>query len=136
MDPWMTGLSLMMAAQNPEMGQQLLGGAMGTNPTGNPADLGSLMSPEAGASVQGGPPGTAPGALNPNVLKALAGLQGLKAPAPVQPLMHGGVTGGVKVPDQNMNVKAGAPVSQALIQALLSHGAPPQIPGLGSLIRR
>lgn len=65
---------------------------------------------------------------------ALAALAGLKAFEPPKPVMSGGVTGGVKAPEQ-VPIKAGVPSVQALLAAALGGGGGKAVPGLGSLIR-
>lgn len=148
-----------MLAQNPALGADLdklgipapakLGGPP-TDPSGY--GIGPFMDPmnnDPGAPAgsptgsmvpTGGDVNPAPAAITPTQQQALslAALQGVKAPAPVQPIMTGGVTGGVKPPEVQMKVGgAQAPAIQALQAALMGGGKDPlRVPTLGSLIGR
>lgn len=139
-DPWTDGLALIFASQNPDKAAQMLksgmlnGSAMQVGGTGQ-TDIGSMMEP---ASAQGAVPGAgpAPAAAAPpiNPQMALAALQGIKAPAPITPIMHGGVTGGVTPPKATAGgAQAHSPVMQALLQALLGSHQLPAVPNLGPL---
>lgn len=130
-DPWADGLALVFASQNPEQAAQMLrsgalnSSALNVGGTGQP-DIGQMMEP---ASAQGAQPApTAPA----NPAMALAALQGIKAPAPVTPLAHAGVTGGVTAPKATA-MQTQSPVMQALMQALLQRHQAPAVPNLGPL---
>ena len=139
MDPWLTGLAAIFGAQNPSAGAALdmsgipppvgLGGPQPDEGLGNWI---TTVNPE---------PQTVPGAdaAKPNnaQLMQLAAMQGVKAPAPVTPIMSGGVAGGVKPPQVNENIaKQGNPAITALMQALLAgRGGAPAVPSLGALVR-
>lgn len=147
MDPVMEAIMAMFAGTNPEKAGPMLDAAGVPLPAG-------LGKPEMGAMIYGeqagppvppgvGPAGTGPsgnvagaaGGLNPQMLAAL---QGVKAPAPIQPIMNGGVTGGVKAPDQDLkNMGSGSGAIQALMASLLQPRQNPlTVPNLGSLIGR
>lgn len=147
MDPWLTGLAAIFGAQNPENAGTLLDQAGITPPpmgagentlggfvTGNGGVMQPTQAPQIGpwdTTVNPAQPGA-----QPNPLMGLAGLQGVKAPAPITPVMTGGVAGGVKPPAVNENIaKMGNPAIQALMQALLSRGQAPAVPSLGALVR-
>lgn len=114
------GMLMIAGAQNPGLGPQL--DAMGVPVPGGvpePQMLGGPMAAPGGA--QGNP---------------LAGLQGVKVPGAVQPIMSGGVSGGVKPPQPDAaGLKQGAPAIQALMQALMQRSQGPVVPNLGSLVR-
>lgn len=63
------------------------------------------------------------------------GLQGVKAPAPIQPIMSGGVTGGVRAPEMTAKMGNGSAAIQALMAALLGGPAPERVGTLGSYVR-
>lgn len=68
---------------------------------------------------------------------ALAANQGVKAPEAIKPLMTGGVTGGVKVPEMKMEGGAGTQALQALLAALGPGSAgkdPLRVPTLGAIM--
>jgi len=111
-------------------------GADGFAPTTGfmPAD----QNDPAGAGMAPAAPAAAPAGGSPDLFKlALAGNQGVKAPAPVTPLMNGGVTGGVKAPEMNGKASNGA------IAALLSQlggsqsmsADPLRVPSLAALMQ-
>lgn len=85
------------------------------------------------------PPAAAPAQSSPDAtnkqMQALAALQGIKAPAPIQPSVHGGVTGGVKEPTAKMGVSQGqTPALSHLLQMLLNRSNPTVAPSLGALL--
>lgn len=63
------------------------------------------------------------------------GLQGVKAPAPVTPIMSGGVPGGVKAPEVTAKMGQGSTAIQALLAALLGGPAPERVQPLGAYAR-
>lgn len=132
MDPWLTGLMSIFGASNPETAGPMLDQAGLPLPMGlggpQQQDLGSMIDPTAGTTGATTPAA----ATQPNSAMALAAMQGIKAPAPIQPIMNGGVTGGVKAPDVTA-MKGGSPSINALMQALLQRGQPVQ--DLGQMIR-
>lgn len=84
------------------------------------------------------PAAAAPAAGGPDLFKlALAGNQGVKAPAPVTPIMSGGVTGGVKAPE--MNGKASNNAVAALMSQLggsqSMNADPLRVPTLAALMQ-
>lgn len=96
------------------------------------------VQPTAGAVAGEAPAAGAGGQLSPAQMLQLASLGGVKAPQPIQPIMHGGVTGGVKAPEVNTaQIGNGSQAAQLLQAALLSGGGanPLRVPELGSLIR-
>ena len=125
----MEGLLSMFAAQNPQMGPQLdamgIPLPQGLDPNGEGMNLGSMVNP-------GQPQAQKPGG---NPLQALAGMQGVQAPKPVQPIMSGGVAGGVKPPEVNAKMGSGSPAIAALMQALLERKSAPAVPSLGAMVR-
>ncbi len=117
-DPFTTGLMALFAANNPAQAAPLLT-QMGVPVPGggdpSAAGMGGLMG-------QGGP------------MLGNAGLQGIKAPAPVTPIMQGGVSGGVRAPEVQ-KMQMGSPAIASLMQALLGGGRPMPVPTLGEYIR-
>lgn len=114
--------------------------AAGATPTAPPAFPATpAENTVIGGMETGGPgdPAAAAAAGGANINKLLSGLQGVKAPPPVTPLMHGGNVGGVKPPE--VTAKMGAATSQvpALLQMLFASGGPRglPVPALGSLLR-
>jgi hypothetical protein len=91
-------------------------------------DLGSLLNSSFGGDPQAGGPGAAAGG------SPLDFLKGFKGPAPVKPIMSGGVSGSQNAPTpQRMS---GSGVQQAL-QAMLMQGSTPnplRVPQLGALL--
>jgi len=78
-----------------------------------------------------------PGGGDMNTMKlALAANQGLKAPEPIKPIMSGGVTGGVKVPE--MSTQGGQSQALGMLLQALGPGAagkdPLRVPTLGALM--
>ena len=119
------GMLMIAGAQNPAMGPQL--DAMGIPvPGGGAPGIGpweTTVNPAA----------QAPGAGFGDLAK---GLQGVKVPGPVTPIMSGGVIGGVKPPQPDTaGLRQGAPAIQALMQALMQRSQGPVVPNLGSLVR-
>ena len=120
MDPFTIGLLSMAAAQNPEQFGPML------------TQLG-LPVPKLG---EGGTAPQTPAATPIGPSAANAGLQGIKAPAAIQPIMSGGVAGGVKPPELTAKMGQGSPAIQSLMAALLSgRGGEMPVPTLGSYIR-
>lgn len=80
--------------------------------------------------------GSVPGTQS-NAASALAGLQGIKMPAPPAPNMNGGVSGGVKPPDMHVGAAQSQQMLQGILQALLTQNHPtqPTVPTLGGLMR-
>lgn len=125
-------------------------GAGGVAPPGGPDPWGATVTPaaaevpppaaEAPPPTAGAPPPAAApptGQMDPKMLMALAGMSGAKAPPAVQPIMHGGVTGGVKAPEMGGKVSASSPAIQALMAALMPGGADPlRVPNLGAMMRK
>ena len=150
-DPFTMGLLSMFAGTNPEQAAPLLD-SMGVPvpqlPTGATMDMTGVQQPGfsgvPGASLAPGmslglPAGSstvgqtqqAPGMAQKNPLGALAGV---KAPTPVQPIMSGGVSGGVRAPEVQ-KMQMGSPAIDALMQALLQRSAGPAVPTLGEMVR-
>lgn len=107
-----------------------------------------LLPPSPGASegmsLAGGgqPPGTTPaaGQMSPTQLLQLAAMGGVKAPQPIQPIMNGGVTGGVKPPEVQLGggFGTGVPAGVAMLLQAMAGGQrqnPLIAPDLGSLVR-
>jgi hypothetical protein len=158
MDPFMMGLLSLFASGNPmqagpmmdAMGVPLPGSGGGDPGAGGlgqliPGEMGPFQagtSANTAAQVPAQPqtPGLFSGMTDPKNLAALAGMQGVKAPAEVKPIMSGGVTGGVKAPEANASAVKGAtasPALQSLMAALLSSQQDPlRVPQLGALMRR
>ena len=161
MDPTMMAWLAMLAGSKPEVAGPLMDQVLpppGKMNLGGPVqdvvpDTPSLidpMSPQAigpwtttvNPSPQVAPTAdpAAPGGLSAAQMLGLAGMQGIKAPAPITPLMHGGVQGGVKPPDMTakMGGAASSPAIAALMHALLGGGGqdPLRVPTLGSLVGR
>jgi hypothetical protein len=163
-DPFTMGLLSMFAGSNPEQAAPLLtqmgvpvpkmpesldqGLGAPTQP-GLPqpaaqipgSTMGSSMAPAAPGELPwapGGGAGQAPGRGAPGQAPGqspLSALAGVKAPAPLQPVMSGGVAGGVKPPDVTAATKVGSPAIDALMAALLGGGGGPRVPTLGEYIR-
>lgn len=137
----------MMKAGGPGLGEMMPGDVLqgavapGSSPALMPAAaatagpqgaMGGQVVPEpSGLGGPGGALGTS------DMAKlALAGMQAAK-PAPIMPIMNGGVSGGVKPPEVSAGVKgAQAPAINALMQALLQRSSPSVAPGLGALLPR
>jgi hypothetical protein len=105
-------------------------------PLAGPSPGGAAGETMAAGAEGGGAPGADP--RQAALMKSLfTGLQGVKAPPPITPIMHGGNVGGVKPPDAT--AKMGAVQSQvpALLQMLFASGGPRglPVPALGSLLR-
>jgi hypothetical protein len=162
MDPFQMALLMMQAGQNPEQMAALLdksgippptspqAGAAGvpTNVAGTTLDEGGL-----GAILRGSPgtpqaeaasaPATAAVPAAASAEPATAAGAGkvaqppiFKAPAPITPIMHGGVTGGTPPPKVNASFTGVTP-AMALMQALISGGQqnPLRVPNLGAMLR-
>ncbi len=71
----------------------------------------------------------------PQQANPLSALAGVKPPAPIQPIMSGGVAGGVKAPEVSSATKVGSPALDALMMALLGRNPTPQVPTLGDYIK-
>jgi hypothetical protein len=85
-----------------------------------------------------GPQAAAPAAAQSPLLAKMAGLQGVKAPEPIKPIMTGGVTGGVKAPEVQVGgaAKAMAPAIAALMAASRPAVANPlRVPALADLLK-
>lgn len=138
-DPFTIGLLSMFAGQNPEQAAPLLD-SMGVpvpqlpSTTGIPVTVPGTAPQQAPAqpAVAGSLQQAQPQAAGSNPLSVLAGV---KAPAPVQPIMNGGVTGGVKAPEVASATKVGSPAIDALMAALLGRSPTPQVPTLGDYIK-
>lgn len=139
------------------IGRALLGGpelsttGQGMNEAAAVAGMVDPMNPEAAvAPPPVVPPAPAPGtsAISPPGAPAVAtsgvdinslfkGLQGVKAPPPVTPIMHGGNTGGARPPE--VTAKIGQQISgiNPILQLLFGGGAPKGLPvqPLGQLLR-
>lgn len=142
MDPWMMGLLSMFASQNPGQAGPMMD-KLGIPPPGSGSPIGG-DSGDAGlgpwmTTVNPEPQPGAAASAKPSAqsLMQLASLQGIKPPAPVTPIMGGGVAGGVKPPDTAKSLQAGSPAINALMAALLHPGNqdPLRVPTLGSFIR-
>ena len=140
MDPWLQGLAALFGAQNPGAGPLLdqagIPPPMGLGGPGTGQDQGignwiTTVNPEPQTV-----PGANAGQPNQAQLMQLAAMQGVKPPAPITPIMNGGVTGGVKPPEVQSAAlaKQGSPAVNALMQALLTRSAPSSVPSLGALI--
>jgi hypothetical protein len=145
-DPFTMGLLSMFAGSNPEQAAPLLT-QMGVPVPKMPESLDQGL----GAPVQPTLPQTAPaqptaplptplavggqGTMAQGQQSPLSALAGVKAPAPLQPVMSGGVAGGVKPPDVTAATKVGSPAIDALMAALLGGGGGPRVPTLGEYIR-
>lgn len=109
-----------------------------------PPSTGPIMGMEDDLSYARGGTGTTPPAAQPQAgmgqdltKLGLAAAKGVKAPEPVKPLMSGGVTGGVKVPEAKMDAGAGTQALQALLAALGPGAAgkdPLRVPTLGAIM--
>lgn len=146
-DPWTVGLALstlgsqdMSSAQKAALFKQIVEAGFSQTGGASALDVGSTIDPAAPMipSQQAVAPTAAQqSAVTPQQLMQLASMGGVKAPAPIQPLMHGGVTGGVPPPQAKMGVNAQAPAIQALLAAMLGHAGPPPIGALNpGMLRR
>ena len=128
-DLWTYALASLKAANDPQFAAALDAAGVPPPPTQQPKTLGGVIQ----AGTQGAMQAQAPTVQQP---QAGVGMPGFKGPAPVQPLMRGGVTGGVKPPDQ-AKIQVGSPVANALLAASLSQGQtdPLRVPTLGALMR-
>jgi|SRR5581483_6303394 len=139
MDPWMMGLLSMFASQNPGQAGPMLD-KLGVPPPNAGAEAGDKTLGPWITTVNPEPqPGSA-ASPNPSsqALMQLASLQGVKAPAPIQPVLSAGVPGGVKAPNETAkSIQAGSPAVNALMAALLNPASanPLRVPDLGSFIR-
>lgn len=105
----------------------------GVSQLGTQAPFDTTVNPAAPETPGGG---SAPGTQS-NSASALAGLQGVKMPAPPTPIMNGGVSGGVKPPDMHASAAGSQQMLQGILQALLTQNHPtqPTVPTLGGLMR-
>lgn len=147
MNPFMLGLTALSGISNPELLASSMAAA-GATPDAfsgafsSPMDF-SVFDPAAGGtSVPGtmlaagsdggiGNPGAS--ALNPMMAgAALSGLQGVKTPEPVKPIMQGGVYKAQPAPEANPAALHNTNLVQVLNQLVRGAGTPP--PTLGSLL--
>ena len=144
---------------NPMAGRMSLGGptqeqpsTMESMPLG-PAAVAGAMQPQTSPQIppfqttvqpemqSTAAPAAAPaGGMNPQQLAQLAAMGGVKAPPPIQPIMNGGVTGGVKPPEAQLGggFGTGVPPGIAMLLQSMASGQrqnPLVAPDLGSLIR-
>lgn len=157
MDPFLNGLLMMFAGSNPEQAGPMMdslgipmpgsgGGDPGAGALGQiipgqmgPFQAGTVANDQAQVSAQQAASTPMAATFDPKNMAALAGLQGVKTPEPIKPIMSGGVTGGVAVPQAKAGAAAGStPALNMLMQALLSGGSqdPLRVPQLGALMRR
>lgn len=118
------------APVDPFSPQAMTAAPVDANDPGGVGPFPGVAAPQAAAAPQNG------GDLNTMKL-ALAANQGVKAPEPIKPLMSGGVTGGVKVPDAKMEAGTGTQALQALLAALGPGAAgkdPLRVPTLGAIM--
>lgn len=114
-------------ATEPDVPPQAMPAAPGIDPASWAQNVSVTPAPAA--------PAAAP---NNDLMKTLAGLQGVKAPEPIKPIMSGGVTGGVKPPEVQVGAasKAGAPAIAQLLAAMRPGVANPlRVPALVDLLK-
>lgn len=121
----------------PNLGELIAGVQMPQPPQmpgGMPGAMPSVMpGMMPGAAVA---PGAAPQAagFNPQAIGQM--LQGVQRPAPVAPLMSGGVSGAQKAPEMGVHAGQQSAMMTALMKLLQGRQNPMVAPSLGALISR